>query len=65
MFAEGTMAKLKTQSTCKNCFPEMVSVISGSSHHSEVGSSFHFSDRFGFKYLFDAIKRGLNVVIDS
>ena len=37
----------------------MVSVILGSSHHADVCSRVHLSDKFGFK-LFEAIKMAPN-----
>ncbi len=46
-------------------FPKMVSVISGSSYHTDVGSSVHFPDKFGFNQLLNAIKRRCDVMIDS
>ncbi len=43
----------------------MVSVISGCSYHGDVCYRVHFSELFGFNYLFEAIKRGWNIMIDS
>ena len=44
----------------------MVSVIFGRSYHTDVCSSVHVSDKFGFGELFDVIKKtGGNVMIDS
>lgn len=43
----------------------MVSVILGSSYHGDICPRVHFLDKFGFNYLFDAMKRGCDVMIDS
>ncbi len=43
----------------------MVSIISSSSYDGDVCSSICFSDKFGFNWLFDAMKRGCDVMIDS
>ena len=43
----------------------MVSVIFGSSYHVDVSSNVNFPYQFGFNFLFDAIKKGFHVTIDS
>ncbi len=49
MLADGTWAKLKNQSTRQSFFfQKTVSVILGSSYHTNVCSSVRFSDKFGF-----------------
>ncbi len=50
MLADGTWAKQKNQSTRQI---------------SDLCSDVHFSDKFGFKELFDAINRACDVMIDS
>ena len=46
-------------------FPKMVSVILGSSYHAGVCSRVTFSDKSGFNEIFEAMKMGCNVIIDS
>ncbi len=43
----------------------MASVILGSSYHADVYSAVDVSDKFGVNLLFDAIKRGCDIMIDS
>ena len=43
----------------------MVSIILGRSYHVDMCASAHFSDQFVFNKLFDDIKKGVDVMIDS
>lgn len=43
----------------------MVSATQGRVFNADVRLRVHYSDMFGFNKLFDAIKRGRNVMIDS
>ena len=55
---------IKSKDTSNKYFSEMVTVISGSSHW-RIFEAYIFLVNFGLNVLFDAMKTGWNLVIDS